>query len=300
MVCPSSIQLDLFLDSRAVVLANEVVTALLARDAARAQERLDEMKRDAHDHPGLPALSTLVSALAQWRMPAREPAQIALLVAQLESEFGPAAEAGLGLEAPLFLAPFFRELAAAADGLSYDRGNPTAYRAALCLRCGDFSDAEQAALAVANWSETPDALHWLTLARYRLHGVDAARASLFALAWREPNRLATVLTELSDELLDRQWLAFERACDWDDIREADLPSWFPAWYLVEHPAAGKDLADASFPDAAPAQAARLLVRLFDMERQGNSRTLVGLRACLRDLNPGLFSLYMARRAVQHR
>ncbi len=299
MVYSSGIQLDLFIDSRAVVLANEVVTALLARDAPRARERLDAMRRDAHDHPSLPALSALAYALAQWRTPAREPAPIAHLVAQLESEFRPAAEAGLGPEAPLFLVPFFRELAAVADGLSYDRGNPTAYRAGLCLRCGDFSGAEQAALAIANWSETPDALHWLTVARYRLRGLDAARASLFVLAWRQPARLAMVLAELADELLDRQWRAFERACDWDDILEADLPSWFPAWYLVEHPAAGKDLADASFPGSAAAQAARLLLRLFDAERQGNSRTLVGLRARLRSLNPDLFSLYMARRTVRH-
>ncbi len=299
MVYSSGIQLDLFIDSRAVVLANEVVTALLARDAPHALERLDEMRRDEHHHPSLPALSTLAHALAQWQIPAREPAQIAHLVAQLESELGPAAETGLGPGAPLFLAPFFRELAALADGLSYDRGNPTAYRASLYLHCGDFSDAEQAALAIANWSEIPDALHWLTLARYRLHGVDAARTTLFALAWREPGRLPLVLAELSDELLNRQWKAFQRACDWDDILEADLPSWFPAWYLVEHPAASKDLADASFPDSSAAQAAQLLMRLLDAEKQGNNRTLVGLRARLRTLNPGLFSLCMARRTVRY-
>ena len=154
-------------------------------------------------------------------------------------------------------------------------------------------------MAVANWSETPDALHWLTVARYRLRGLDAARGSLFALAWRQPDRLATVLAELADELLDRQWQAFQRACDWDDILEADLPSWFPAWYLVEHPAAGKALADATFPNCAPAEAARLLLHLFDVERQGNSRTLVEVRARLRSLNPELFSLYMARRTVRH-
>ena len=115
VICSPGVQLDLFIDSRAVVLANEVITALLARDAPRALERVDEMRRDAHDHPSLPALGTLAHALAQWRTPTREPAPIARLVAQVESELGPAAEAGLGREASLFLAPFFRELAAVAD-----------------------------------------------------------------------------------------------------------------------------------------------------------------------------------------
>jgi hypothetical protein len=299
LVHSAGIQLDLFIDSRAVVLANEVVAALLERDAPHALERLDEMRRDGCDHPSLAALSTLAQALAEWQMPAREPAQIARIVAHFESELRPAAEAALGPGAPLFLAALFRELAALADGLSYDQRNPTAYRANLCLRCGDFSGAEQAALAIPNWSELPDALHWLTLARYRLHGMDAARATLFALAWREPGRLPPLLAELSDELLDQQWLEFQRACDWTEILEADLPSWFPAWYLVEHPAASKDLADESFPDCPAAQAAQLLVRVLDAEKRGNTRTLVGLRALLRTLNRELFSLYMARRTVRY-
>jgi alkylhydroperoxidase family enzyme len=49
-----------------------------------------------------------------------------------------------------------------------------------------FTDAEQAALAIPEWNAIPDALHWLTVARYRLGGVDTARATLFGLAWRLP------------------------------------------------------------------------------------------------------------------
>jgi hypothetical protein len=43
----------------------------------------------------------------------------------------------------------------------------------------------------------------------------------------------------------------------------------------------------------------LLVELAELERQGNQRRLVGQRERLRRLNPDLFSLYMARRAVHY-
>lgn len=281
------------------MLANEVVSALLARDALRCVDRLDDMRRSAPDHPRLPALETLVLALAGWRAPVPETVAIARRVAELEDHVGPAADVALGLEATVFLGGFFRELASAAQGLPYTPAHLAAHRAALCLRCGDFFGAEQAALAIPGWNAIPDALHWLTVARYRLGGLDAARATLFGLAWRLPGRLLLVLAELGDELLDRDWQSFEQSCDWEHVSESDLPAWFPAWYLVEHPATGKILDDVAFPDTAPANAARTLLRLFDLERQGNSRALVGPRGQLRSLNPELFALYMARRTVRH-
>jgi hypothetical protein len=262
-------------------------------------QRLDDMTRDEPDHPRLPALETLVHALADWKAPVPETDAIARLVTELDDHVAPAAEVALGLEAPAFLGGFFRELAAAAQGLPYAAAHSSAHRAALCLRCGDFAAAEQAALAIRASNAIPDALHWLTVARYRQGGVDAARPSLFGLAWRQPTRLRRVLDELADDLLDRDWGAFEQSREWEHVAEADLPAWFPAWYLIEHPAAGKALDGVVFPATAPADAARTLLRLFDLEREGNSGALVELRRRLRSLNQDLFSLYMARRTVRH-
>jgi hypothetical protein len=95
----------------------------------------------------------------------------------------------------------------------------------------------------------------LTVARYRRHGLAAARPTLFALAWHAPQRLAAVRAELADELLEREWHAFERACEWGSVAEAELPAWFPAWFLVEHPVAEKELGDIAFPDSPPASGA---------------------------------------------
>ena len=281
------------------MLANEAIDALSARDAARAAASLDRLRREAPDHPALPALETLTGALAGWREPDADPAAIVRAVQWLDSEIAPTAGQALGPAAQAFVGGFFRDLAGAARGLAYEPARATAHRAGLCLRCGEWGEAEEAARAIPGSTQNPDALHWLCLARYRRHGLAAARSSLFAFAWHAPQQLPSVLAELGDELLDVDWQAFERACEWESVEEAELPAWFPAWYLLEHPVVGKELSDAAFPDTPPASAARLLVELVELERQGNQPKLAGQRKRLRRLNPEFFSLYMARRAVQY-
>ena len=61
----------------------------------------------------------------------------------------------------------------------------------------------------------------------------------------------------------------------------ELPAWFPAWYLLEHPVVGEQLSDEAFPDTPAADAARLLAKLIELERHGNQRRLVGERERLR-------------------
>ena len=292
-------QLDLFLDSRAVTLANEAIDAVATRDAARAAASVNKLRREAPDSSSLPALETLAGALAAWRRPATDAAAIVRAVEWLDEEILPAAGRALGSLAQAFVGAFFHELADAARGLAYEPARPAAHRAWLCLRCGEWADAEEAAHAIPGSAENPDALHWLCVARYRQGGLIAARTSLFALAWRAPGRVAPTLAELGDELLDRDWRAFERACEWESVEDAGLPAWFPAWYLLEHPVVGNDMDAADFPDSPPAAAARLLLHLVAMEKRGDWRKLAVQRERLRCLNPDLFALYMARRAVQY-
>jgi hypothetical protein len=292
-------QLDLFLDSQAVMLANEAVGALSARDASGAAAALERLEREGPDHPALPALRVLAGGLAGWCKPGADPQAIARAVRWVDDELAPAARQVLGAAAPTFVAGFFSELAEAARGVVYEPAHAAAHRAGLCLRCGEWAEAEEAARAIPGMARNPDALQWLSVARYRRDGLAAARPSLFALAWHAPERLAAVRAELADELLEREWAAFERACEWASVADAELPAWFPAWLLLEHPVVGKELNDAACPDLPAANAARLLVALFDLERQGNQRRLIGERERLRRLNPELFALYMARRTVRH-
>ena len=292
-------QLDLFLDSRSVVLTNEAIVALVARDAERASNSINQLRCEAPEDANLRAFDTLACALGQWCKPAPNTAAIARTVSWLENQVTLAATLVLGPAAPAFMAPFFRELADVAQGLAYEPARPSAYRAWLCLRCGEWAEAEEAALAMPCPSQCSDALHWLCVARYRIRGLAAARSSLFALAWLEPARLASLLADLGDELLAQAWRTFERASEWESIDEIQLPAWFPAWYLLEHPGVAKELDEVVFPDRPPAQAARLALQLIELERQGNWRKLTGQREQLRRVNPDLFGLYMTQRSVQY-
>jgi hypothetical protein len=105
---------------------------------------------------------------------------------------------------------------------------------------------------------------------------------------------------LRDELLDRDWQHFSVASEWTSVPEADLPAWFPAWYLIEHPAASEELDFFDAPIKPPAEAARLLKHIFGLEGHGDWRKLAHERAKLRALNAELFAIYMARRTVNHR
>jgi len=276
---------------------NQAIDAVLARDAFEAGSSIAALRAEAPDHPALLGLETLATALLEWPQRVSDTSRIVALAVWLEQEIAPVARQVLGLRADLLLAAFFRDLARTARGLNYDPTNTKAHRAWLCLRCADWAQAEEAALAIPGANEIPEVLHWLAVARHRQRGLVASRPALFALAWREPQRLASVVTALDDQLLTRDFEMFDRACGWEGVEPSELSAWFPAWYLLEHPGASKDVATAEPPATPPATAARLMMHIIELERQPDWKALIALRTQLRLLNSELFSLYMARQTA---
>jgi hypothetical protein len=295
------VQLDLFLDSRAVILANEVINALLARDAARAAACRDRLREEEPGHHALGELDTLSRALAEWPPLTSTPAEIAEAVRHLETEVQPAARRALGEHVDQFMLLFWRSLALAAKAHPYDEAFPESHCSALQLRSGDARAALAAAQSIPDWPKLANALHWIAVARYRLEGPDACRPPLFLLAWRAPDRLPKIFAELNDALLDNDWRAFDAACDWLDGDDANRVAWFPACFLLEHPSLRIDSETAAHAaPIPPAQAYLCVERLLDLEKRGYSRALLSARARLREIAPDLFALYMARRTVNHR
>lgn len=293
-------QLDLFRGSQSVRFVNEVVAALAARDAQRAGQVVGALRAYDADDSRLAALEFLIGALAGWDSPPTDAQAIAARVRWLADELAPAARWAIGDAAGPFVAAFFRVLAEPARGLAYAPETPTAHRAWLCLRCGAWADAKEAALAIQGAGAAPDALEWLACARYRRSGFEAARSALLALAWHSPSRFAAALAALRDERLDRDWQRFNGACEWDGVPDAELLAWFPAWYLLEHPAARGELDYFDAPATRPAEAARFVKRLLDLESRSDWHKIASARDKLRKLNEDLFALCMARRAVQLR
>lgn len=292
---PYSQQLDLFIHSNTVILANDTIEALLRRDCVRAADCLRHLIAEEPDYRNLGALRTLCRTLQEWPFPATDRVEITEAVRRLETDVQAAADAVMHTEAKDFMAPFWRDLANAANHHAYDADFPQAFSAHLYLRCGDHSAAAKAAESVPNSNDNPDALYWLALAQYRVAGLDACLHSLVRLALLAPKRLSRIVAEINDPGLRRDWDAFQDECAWLDPADETADSWFPAWYLVEHSDTRLAPDMPSLKPTTPQRAYALVVRLIQLEKRGYSKALVAERRQLLDLAPELFALYMARR-----
>lgn len=285
-------QLDLFVDSGAILSANAAADALLRHDPERAEECLRKLENEEPGYRALGALRTLCRTLREWPWAASNPAEVAAALLRLETEIEPAALAALGGNTPDFMRPFWRELAGYAEPHGYDPALPQAFSAGLHLRAQDGAAAVRAVESIPNHEGNPDALHWLALARHGLGGLEAGRPFLLRLALLAPERLVPLIGELGDPVLGRDWKAFQADFGGLDGDEGTA-AWFPAWYVLVHPATPV-LSDAALPATPAAQGLAAIERLNALEGLEPGPELIAVRSRLRTLAPELFALYMAR------
>jgi hypothetical protein len=314
-------QLDIFEDSRDVMLRNDLLHALSRRDAkaARSAWRLfaGEYPRD----PVLAPLAVLVAAIEAPK-PAPFAAGTELHPARkvLVMDIEPAARRAFGAAAgPSWVRPLWADLARASARLAFDAASPQDHAAPLWLHAGDAAAARQAIAAIESWRRIPAPLAWMTEACYRVDGLDAAWPLLTELAWLSPQRFAELIERLADPLIDslrkrfdgefdasvddgvdRQGSVAKERNDDDDPpgnASADLDlQWFPAWLLTDKPALATrlELAQPGRHTAAE-QGLRLMLELLRLEHQGRQHDLIERRRTLRSLSPALFATYMKSR-----
>ncbi len=292
-------QLDIFADSRDVMLRNDVVSALAGHDAAAASSHCQTLNAEFPDDANLPALQGLINALQQLQAAAQTPAPNLAAVSvereRLVREYAPAAQQAMGpVAGPAWMLPFWCALAKRSEHLAFDPTSPEDHAAAQWLRGHDWAAAAQAVQRIASWRRIPWPLMWMTSARYRLDGLNACWPLLAELAWMAPQRLAQVLDEVKDSLLNRLRQEFDARFDGDGDM-ADL-SWFPAWLLCAKPALFEQLGLAQPGQHSAAEnGMRLMLTLLHLEKQGRHQELVHKRRQLRDLHAGLWRAYMATR-----
>ena len=197
-------QLDIFADSRDVILRNDVVEALQRRDAADARSALGRL---ADEYPGddaVPAFDVLVHVLEGESIEFFSDHQ-ALAGARrtLEEEVTPAARRVLPAQfVESWLAPCWCVLARRAASLPFHPSESDSYAAPLWLRAGEWATAREASERIPSWWRIPAPLAWMTEARYRSEGLDAAWPQFAELAWLAPARFAALLLTLGDASLD--------------------------------------------------------------------------------------------------
>ncbi|WP_259460694.1 hypothetical protein [Paraburkholderia sp. BL23I1N1] len=289
-------QLDIFDDSRDVMLRNDVLSALQRHDALAARPALQILKREYPDDEALVALDTLVTALEERCGTSFANHDTALgeretVLARLR----PAAIRVMGERTALmWLAPFWDELAQRAASLSFRAAQPNAHAAPLYLQAGNWKAAESAVTRIESWRRIPAPLMWMAECRYRLDGLEAALPLLAELAWLSPSRFDDLLRQLEDNSLNALRRAFDASFEGTgDI--TDL-AWFPAWALIQKTGLAPLLKQTDpSRDTGPERAARLVLRLLMLEREGRHHELMDSRRDLRDLHEALYRQYMKTR-----
>jgi hypothetical protein len=292
-VHPSHVQLDLFLDTRDVMLRNDVIAALRERDAVAGNEALAVLRKECPGDPAIASLATLLNGCAPVR-PLRNHDAAADAVCALQETIVPAAQDAFGAsEAGGWLAFAWQSMARAAAGLPYDPARPHAHPAFMFLQAGDWPAARRETAAIPAWRRIPIPLGWMAEARFGESGLDGAWPLLVELAWIDPVRFGALARRLEAPPLRRLLNDFELG--FESGGEEDL-AWLPAWALVVEPGLARILRETQIcNDTASERAARLVMDLLILERQGRHGDLVDRRKRLRDLNPALFAHYMSTR-----
>jgi hypothetical protein len=289
-------QLDLFADSRDVMLRNDVADALLRLDAPAARAAWQRLVAEYADEPQAEALQHLVVHLESGGpTPFAGAAAACSAATEVEQRIVPAAAAVLGPAGAAWAQPLWQALAQAAAALPFEPAHAAGHAAALWLRAGCWREAADAVERIASWRRIPVPLAWMAQARYRLHGLDSAWPLLAELAWLAPQRFVALRPLLADPPLDRLCKRFEAGFDGGDGGDADW-IWFPAWAAIDQPTLVHPLGTAQMQRGhAPERALALVRELIGYEHQGRQRDLVAGRKALRDLNAALFAAYMATR-----
>lgn len=289
-------QLDIFADSRDVMLRNDVLHALAVRDATGARTAWQALADAYPADADLAAFDVLILALeGQGSAPPPDHDALARERAALVDVVAVAARHAMGsATASVWLRPMWRALAARCEKLPFLATRAEDHAAPVWLRGEAWPQAIAAVQGIESWRRIPAPLGWMTEARCRLGELDDSWALIAELAWLAPARLDHLLRRQIDPLLTRLHRQF--IDQFDGAGDAtDLP-WFPAWVLTQTPALAPRLAKALPSQHSDAERGlRLLLELLGLERQGRHHELVQRRRALRDLHPPLSAAYMATR-----
>jgi hypothetical protein len=273
-------QLDLFLDTRVLVLESRVCDALAGRRPAEALAATRDLLAAGPDNRHLQDFLRLIQAL---EIDQDAPQAPAARLAELKA-IEPLARNLLGHRARDLLAPLWAGLAESMAGRPFDPAAPDLHAAPIWVRAGRWGAARAAVETDPDWRRHPPLVLIHAEASRQGRDLAAARRDWTGLCWDHPQEAGHALDarDLPDRLLAELWSRF------GDLDPQLATGDFPAWLLCADP--GLRLAVPS--DAAPpgplGEAFRLLHRLV-----GGEDTMA-LRQALAGVNPALLRVYLVR------
>jgi len=276
---------DLFQDSAARFLVDELRAALARHDRASAAARLARLQKEApREAAGFAALLDAIEA-----NPEQTPEQ---RLEQIEQQLLPAAQRLLGTAARGYLAPLWVALAQRLAQESPDSDDLRLHPSHAWMAAGHWRDAADSITGSArDWTRQPALIARLATILARQHRIAEARRLRMRLCWQFPMDAAAMLDALAaddpDSALRRRWPEFQLA-------EPPLAiGCFPAWLLLADSRQREWLA----PDQEP-------VTLAGDHDQACYRTLhhlldapddIAARRDLKILQPELLQAYLTLR-----
>ena len=211
-------QLDLFVDSARALAIQALRDALLARDAAPARRELERLVGQIGEHRAVAHAEALIAALEA--PPVGSPENAVERLARLEGEWLPAASALLARQGGEFLAPLWRDVAGALEGVASDPVRPELHASRAWARCGDSGAVVRTVRATQGHASNPDLLGTLAEAYWALSEHVAAMECWFALCRLDPRAFEKRVSApgFPDRAMQRAW----REAQNSDVLEEDL------------------------------------------------------------------------------
>ncbi len=272
-------QLDLFQDSTALVLEEEIRRALVERRADLAREQAARLLREAPRHRHLQGFLRLIQAADDSDIASPKERLVELLAIE------PLARELLGYRDRDFLAPHWSAHAESLSGRPFDAAEPQLHASFPWARAGRWEAARQAIEAESDWLREPALLLAHAEACRRQGDKMAALKDWMWLCWEHPFEAERVLASAGfpDPGLAEHWADFG---DLDPPLETED---FPAWLLLQEPSTAVSVTPDSVPADERYEAYGLLQRLVIGEDD------IELRRELSEIHPQLLGLFLARR-----
>lgn len=276
---PDRLQPDLFQDSTASLLEEEIRRALAERRIDRAREQVARLARQDPHHRRLRGFLRLIQLIDD--PDAMDPGDRLRELLAIE----PLARELLGHRDRDFLAPLWSALAESLAGRTFDPGFPDLHAGFAWARAGRWDAVRTAIEAEHDWRGEPALLLAHAEACWHRRDLEAARADWRWLCWEHP--LEAERTFVSSRFPDRRLAEL-----WNGFGDLEPPldtEDFPAWLLLHEPLAAVSPAPDLLPTDERGTAYRLLQRLVTGDDD------IELRRELSEIHPQLLRLFLARR-----
>ena len=288
-------QLDLFADSCAVMLRNDLIDALQCHDTSAARAVLAALAVEADNDAALADGWVVIAGLLADEAPFDGLEAALQARAQMAESTLPAAVRVMGsARAAAWSALPWARLARRAEALPFRPEAADGHASPLWLLAHKWQAAAQAVQTIASWRRIPAPLAWMAEAHWHLHGLDGTWPLLTELAWLAPARWQAVAQALPDRALNRLAQRFEES--FDDAAATEAWAWLPAWALCDQPLLAAPMATAEpSRQTEPEQGWQLVQALLRLERHGRHAEAMENRRKLKVLHGGLFAAYMRGR-----